>query len=118
MPVATSRSESMWSPEWVSSRMGISGSRTASFRIFLPSTLACRSRISSVAVSTAVSATIHLDQDLVVLHLHLVDVHRRRGRQASRPAGLEVERRPVLRALDRAEVAVHLTLGQMLKRSA
>src|SRR5436305_7280772 len=72
--------------------------RSIPFRISLPSTVACRSWISSVAVccTTAVSAIVHLDQDLVVLHLHVVDVHRGGRGERPGPSGLEVERRAVL----------------------
>src|SRR2546421_2112964 len=92
--------------------------RSMPFRISLPSTLACRSRISSVATSwiVAASATVHLDQDVVVLHLHRVYPHGHRRRKGPRPPRLEVERRPVLGALDRAEVRVHLALRQALVR--
>src|SRR2546421_8842970 len=90
--------------------------RSIPFRISLPSTLACRSWISSVAASwiVAASATVHLDQDVVVLHLHRVYPHGHRRREGPRLPRLEVERRPVLGALDRPEVGVHLPLRQML----
>src|SRR5437762_48252 len=89
--------------------------RNARAEISLPSTVACRSWISSVAVSciVAASATVHLDLDLVVLHLHVVGPHRHRRRERPRPSRVEVERRPVLRTFDGPEVAVHLALGQV-----
>src|SRR5437588_382058 len=92
--------------------------RSMPFRISLPSTVARRSWISSVAVRSivAASATVHLDQDLVVLHLHRIDMHGHGGGEGPRPAGLQVERGPVLRALDRPEVRIHIALGEVLVR--
>src|SRR5437764_15058110 len=89
--------------------------RSIPFRISLPSTVAWRPRISSVAVScrVAVSVTVHLDLDLVVLHLHRIRAHPHRRRQGPGPPRLQIERRPVLRALYGPEVAVYLAPGQV-----
>src|SRR5918912_1641348 len=93
--------------------------RSIPFRISLPSPLARRPRISSVAVATAVSAIAHLlvpivvvvvHEDVASLDLRVPDADRLRRRERRRPPGVEVERRAVLRALDRAEVHVHLAL--------
>src|SRR5436190_1669774 len=81
--------------------------RSMPLRICLPSTDACRPSISRVAASTAVcgcvfvsAVTIHLDQDVVAFHLHREHLDGSRCRQRPRPARLQVERGPVLRALD------------------
>src|SRR5207253_198293 len=74
-------------------------------RISLPSTVACRSSISSIAGAVPfVSLISHLDQDVVVLDLHVEHRHSRDGRERAGLAGLQVEGGAVLRALDRAEL--------------
>src|SRR5918912_1969356 len=94
--------------------------RSIPLRISLPSTLARRPRISIVAVGTAVSVIAHLvvvvHEDVAVLDLHGEHADGLRRRQRGRPPRLEVERRPVLRALDRPEVGVDLTLVEEVVR--
>src|ERR671919_2498697 len=85
--------------------------RSTPVRMSLPAVDACSSLTSSVALPF-VSAIWHLHLHLVVLDLHVVDRHRLGGRQGPGPAGVEIERRPVLRALDRGEVDIDLPLVQ------
>src|SRR5690242_4614537 len=79
-------------------------------KIFLPSTVACSPRTSRVAGVAFVISSSHLDPHVVVGHGHGERRDRLDRRQPHRLAGVQVEQRPVLRALDRALVRVDLSL--------
>src|SRR4029079_18724426 len=81
-------------------------------RIGLFSTVACRSRTSKVAGVAFVISSSHLDPHVVVGHGHRVAGDRLDRRQAERPAGVHVEQRPMLRALDRALLGIDVALVQ------
>src|SRR5512139_2123874 len=86
--------------------------RSMPFRISLSSTFACRPRISRVAPPFSLIS--HLDQDVVAVDDDAEGLDRLRRRQAPRPPRAQVEGRAVLRALDRAEIGVDLSLVQVV----
>src|SRR5436190_11675634 len=86
-------------------------------RISRPSIAACRSRTSRVAGAVVAFVPLissHLDQDIVVGYGHGEHVDRLDRRQHDRTPGREVERRSVLRALDRPLVHIDLPLVQVV----
>src|SRR5215204_2079450 len=73
----------------------------------MPISACCSARISGVAMS------VNLDLDQAVLDGHGERVHGHVGGQGQGPSGVQVELRPVSRALDRAVVLVELALDQV-----
>src|SRR5215212_8012371 len=106
--------------------------RSIPLRIGLSSTDASRPRISSVAGAVATSARVppfvcivslmaasslwHLDHHVVALDLHRERLDGLRRGERAGATGVQVERRPVLRALERLVLHVELALVQEVVR--